>query len=64
MENIMEYAGYVVIIAGGLLATTIAFLKIRAPKTETLKDDKALEILEKAERALDQIEEVLNKNKQ
>jgi hypothetical protein len=50
MENILAIAVPVALVAIG---ATIAILRLIAPKTDTKRDDKALEVLERIEKVLD-----------
>ena len=52
---VIEYSTYAILALGALLGGAIAILKIRAPKTETKADDKALAALEKANSVLDEV---------
>lgn len=45
----------ILVFTTGVLAGVIAALKIIAPKTKTLKDDKALDVMEKAKEVLDAV---------
>jgi uncharacterized membrane-anchored protein YhcB (DUF1043 family) len=60
ISTVIEYSTYALLALGALIGGAIAILKIRAPKTETKADDKALAALEKANAVLDEVKQFVS----